>query len=150
MLQAILDDMARVNTAVTIDHKYVADAYEALIAMVLLCCCSGLIILALTSLASIFQSRTVLNYSLMALPVSGLLVWCTAAVVYGMWVVAHDICYITEVYSTAAAGSELQLSAQNIAFPCPNTTAATELSYMSKKTHLVLSRAVNQLVTGET
>lgn len=148
-MQAILNDMGRVNAAVTMERGYVADSFESLIALVLLCFSSGLIILLLVSFASIFQSRTVLNHSLMALPVSGLFVWCTTAVVYGMWIVAHDTCNVADVYEAAATGSDLHVSAQNSIFPCPNTTAAATLSYNSKKTHLALTKAVNKLVTGE-
>eukprot|EP00892_Ulva_mutabilis_P001762 jgi/Ulvmu1/11587/UM079_0031.1 len=149
VVQAVLNDMDRVRTEITGDRKFVADAYESLIALVLLCCSSGLIILFLVSFASICQSKTVLNYSAVALPVSGLVIWCTVAVVYGTWIVAHDVCDVADAYEAAAVGSELHAAAEQIVFPCPNTTAAAILSYNSKKTMLGLSNAVNQLVTDQ-
>lgn len=148
ILQALLDDIGPVNAFLTAEHDLVADAYDALIAMIVLCCSSGLMILVLFGLAAMFQSRPVLNYSLMTLPFSGLVIWCTAAVVYGMWIIASDACTLTDVHSASAIGSNLHVNAQNAIFPCPNATAALSLSHNSKKTHLALSKAVNQLVTG--
>lgn len=140
--------MGPVNAVLTAEHDLVADAYDALIAMVVLCCSSGLMTLVLFGVAALFQNRTVLNYSLMTLPLSGLVIWCTAAVVYGMWTVARDTCTLTGIHSASASGSDLRINAQNVIFPCPNTTAALSLSHHSKKTHLALSKAVNQLVSG--